>query len=189
LQKVFFFLSQSIAAYAEIQKGFYCSICDHDHNKYFGVEKDGKLVNIMSANFCTNLINFFSEFIYLKINYIDPMIINSNFLMNCYYNTNKYQLNVNYGVTLEKINNCIGSGGATNDCIDLCQEFKIGQVSDMFIGKLEVYENFIQNLENLINSFDGSIQESQNLVIDYDEKFEDNFFANMNTLDENSSAT
>lgn len=117
-----------------MQKGFYCGLCDYEHNKYLAVEKDGKLVNIMSANFCSNLVNFFSEFLYYKINYIDPMIINSNFLMNCYFNTDEFQLKIEYEVTLDKINKCLASGGTTGDCIDLCQEFRIGGVSNMFIG-------------------------------------------------------
>lgn len=55
----------------------------------------------MSANFCTNLIGFFAEFIYFKVNYIDPLVINGNFLMNCHYNTNKFQIRFNYDITLE----------------------------------------------------------------------------------------
>lgn len=118
---MFFFLSRSIEAYALIQKGFYCSLCDYDHHKYFGVEKeDGSKVSIMSANFCTNLIYFFSEFIYYKVNYLDPLVINGNFLLNCFYDTNKFHLDINYNVTYDQINDCIASGGTTTNCINLC---------------------------------------------------------------------
>lgn len=46
----------------------------------------------------------------------------------------------------------------------------------MFIGKIEIYEEFIQNIENLITSFDTSFSESENLTIDYSEKFDGEFF-------------
>lgn len=51
--------------------------------------KDDRLVSIMSANFCSNIINHFAEFIFYKVNYVDPLIINTNFLMNCYYSTDE----------------------------------------------------------------------------------------------------
>lgn len=47
----------------------------------------------MSVNFCSKLINTFREFIYYKVNYIDPMIINTTFLLNCFYNTDEYYFN------------------------------------------------------------------------------------------------
>ena len=62
--------------------------------------------------------------------------------MNCHFNTDKYQFGIEYNVTLGNINKCLASGGTTEECIDLCQEFRIGGVSNMFIGHLEEYKEF-----------------------------------------------
>lgn len=126
MQKIYFFLSNALKSFAEMQKGFYCSICDAEYNQYFAVQKEDKIVNFMSANFCAQVVNIFREFLYYKVNYIDPMILNANFLMNCYYNTDEYEFNFNYNIPLKNINNCIYSGGAGKDCINVCEEFKVG---------------------------------------------------------------
>ena len=74
----------------------------------------------MSANMCAGIVNVFKEFIYYKVNYIDPMIVNVNFVMNCYYNTNQYQFNFDYNLSLSSINKCVNSSGSGPDCIEIC---------------------------------------------------------------------
>lgn len=61
----------------------------------------------MSVNFCSKIVNVFREFIYYKINYIDSMIVNSTFLLNCFYNTDEYTFDFSYDLSKDKINDCI----------------------------------------------------------------------------------
>lgn len=57
----------------------------------------------------------------------------------------------------------------------------------MFIGHLEEYKKFSQNLEKLIEGFDGRIEDSENMAIDYNETFNEDFFKDPNTFDEENS--
>ena len=60
--------------------------------------------------------------------------------MNCHYDTDQHQYEIQYNITLGKINKCLASGGVSEECIGLCEEFRIGGVSHMFIGYLEEYK-------------------------------------------------
>ena len=135
----------------------------------------------MSANMCSNIIDMFREFFYLKVNLIDPMIINTNFLMNCYYQTDSYLFNFEYNTRLEDINNCATSGGTSPECIQVCSEFKIGESSDMFMGNLTEYQTFMTNLENLVKDFDSSISTSEYFLTIDNETFEGEFFKTDNS--------
>lgn len=61
----------------------------------------------MSANFCSKIVNVFREFVYYKVNYVDPMIVNTTFLLNCYYNTDRFVFDFSYDLSLDKINDCV----------------------------------------------------------------------------------
>ncbi len=63
------------------------------------------------------------------------------------------------------------------DCIQLCEEFTLGESSDMFIGKLDQYEKFIENMEEILREFDPSIRVDQDdLHIDTEIKYNQKFF-------------
>ena len=85
-----------------------------------GVREDDNLNVIMSSNFCSNIIDQFREFINYKINFIDPMIINSTFIMNCYYDTDEYEFNFSYDIHLKEIKNCINNETTGYECVKLC---------------------------------------------------------------------
>lgn len=135
----------------------------------------------MSANMCANVIEQFREFIYYKVNYIDPMIININFMMNCYFNTDTYLFNFDYNLSLESINNCVTSGGTGPECIQLCKEYKIGETSDMFIGNLSEYTAFIDNLDELIKDFDATILDDDYSITIDSETYSSEFFSTTNS--------
>ena len=177
-EEIYFYTKSAMQVFAELQKGFYCSICDYEQNKFLGVMREGEYYNVMSVGFCSKLIELFREFLIYKVYYIDPMIINSNFLFNCYEDSNKYKLDFNYNTTLDEISSCIESDGmATDDCLRLCQEFKIGESSDMFIGSLEQYDNFINNLQNVMRDFDSSTAyDDDDLHINEDVDYKSKFF-------------
>lgn len=105
----------------------------------------------MSANFCTNLIDSFNEFIRFKVNYFDPLVINSGFLLNCYNGTDTTYLKLDYKVLLNEINECINKGGIRRSCQKVCEEFKIGQTSDLFIGNLQNYIDLMKDLDKMMS--------------------------------------
>ena len=182
---IYAYLKNSIEAFAFMQKGFYCAICDAKNHEYLAVEdehKPGVKNTIMGFNFCTNLIYYFREFIMFKVFYIDPMIINTNFLFNCYENTDKYHFNFNYSTTYNTIKDCVEHG---TDCEYICKEFKMGKASDLFIGRLKDYHEFMNNLERIVTEKNPSLRGGFDDEITIDsEIYSEDFFAN-DDLDRN----
>lgn len=79
-----------------------------------------------------------------KVYYLDPLIINTNLLFNCYENTDEHKFNFFYNVTYASVKNCMNKG---EDCEFVCKEFKFGTTSEMFIGRLSHYFEFLNKLE------------------------------------------
>ena len=103
---------------------------------------------------CNDLIFFFREFIMFKVYYLDPLIVNTNMLFNCYEDTEEYKYNFFYNVTFHSIKNCLEEG---EECEFLCKEFKFGTTSDLFIGKLHKYYEFLNNIEKVLKKYDPEI--------------------------------
>ena len=79
-----------------------------------------------------------------KVYYLDPLMINTNLLFNCYEDTEFYQFNLYYNTTFANIQSCIDQG---ENCEFVCKEFKFGTTSDLFIGRLSKYEEFLRAME------------------------------------------
>ena len=94
----------------------------------------------MSHKMCNDLIFFFREFIMFKVYYLDPLIINTNLLFNCYEDTDEYKYNFFYNTTYHTIEDCVEKG---LDCEFVCKEFKFGTTSDLFVGRLSKYYKFL----------------------------------------------
>lgn len=142
-----------------------------------GVKEDDHLSIIMSANFCSNVIDQFREFINYKINFIDPMIINSTFIMNCYYDTDEYDFTFSYDIHLKEIKNCINNESTGYECVKLCQEFNFGSAGDMFFGNIEEYYKFVIELQKLSHDFDASLSmDPYDTNIDSNLSLTNNFF-------------
>ena len=139
----------------------------------------------MSASMCNSLTNVFSEFIMYKVNYIDPLILNSTFLMNCYNDTDTYTYDFQYDINFEDINLCIQEGGNSKACLKLCQEYKIGEISDMFIGNLAQLEIFNENLDDILQKGEKLYHDDQ-ITIDQNSHFSPKFFEHTESLNDKS---
>lgn len=64
----------------ETRKGFYCSLCDVDYQKYF--DTDAKKI-IMSTSFCQKLVENTVESVYERVNRILPILQDINVLLEC----------------------------------------------------------------------------------------------------------
>lgn len=130
---------------AFIQKGFYCTICDLEYQKFIAVKQEpDKLMMVMSDKSCNELTNFFREFLKYKIYFLDPFIINANFMLNCNGDTDKFKYDFDYQVTYGEIKSCIEED---EHCSNVCREFRFGKSTDMFMGDLSKYEKFLANFE------------------------------------------
>lgn len=177
--EIYFYLQNSLNAFAFMQKGFYCAICDSKNHDYLALKDErnpDSRVAVIDVKFCNDLIYFFKEFIMFKIFYIDPMIINTNFLFNCYEDTDKYRFDFNYKTTYHTIERCVDKG---EGCEYICKEFRLGTASDLFIGKLEDYHTFFNNLERIVTKFNPTLRRDlDNEIVVDDELYPDEFFAN-----------
>lgn len=154
--EVYFYLENAFEAFAFLQKGFYCMLCDAKYHSFLAIEQERQFtrrVNIINHKMCNDLIFFFREFIMFKVYYLDPLFINTNLLFNCMEDTEKYKFNLIYNVTFGNIESCVEKG---ENCEFVCKEFKFGTTGDLFIGKLDQYKDFLNKVEELIKNHDGN---------------------------------
>lgn len=89
----------------------------------------------MSANFCGKLIKFTKDYLYYKVNVLDPMAINTSFLYNCVKEKDEMQINIDYPLTLEDINSCLLEGENSEECVQVCKQYEIGKINNFFLGE------------------------------------------------------
>ena len=153
--EVYFYLENAFEAFAYLQKGFYCMLCDAKQHEFMAITKDyTRRVNVISHKMCNDLIFFFREFIMFKVYYLDPFFINTNLLFNCMEDTDKYKFNLIYNVTFGNIESCVEKG---ENCEFVCKEFKFGTTGDLFIGKVDEYHEFLKTIQEIIKIHDPSL--------------------------------
>ena len=172
--EIYSYLKTSFQSMAFVQKGFYCTLCNVKNHKYMMVEQDmSRLMIAMSEKSCNDLIHYFKEFLMYKVYYLDPFILNANFLFNCIVGEDKYNYKFDYQATYQEIKNCLEH---EKGCGNVCREFRFGQSSQMFMGDLKKYEEFLATFEDFArqSKVDMSMSEEELYVPEY--TFEDGLF-------------
>ncbi len=99
-EMIYLYIKNGLESFAQLQTGFYCLLCDAQSHKFLNQDMNSMKITKLNPSFCTNLIDIFREYLLYKVYYIDPIIINSNFLFNCYRDTSQYQLDFYYKATI-----------------------------------------------------------------------------------------
>ena len=184
--EVYFYIQNALEAFAFLQKGFYCTICDAKNHQYLGIDYGfTRRVAVVNEKFCNDLIFFFREFIMFKVFFIDPLVKNANDLFNCQAGFDKYHFNFHYNTTYYNLESCTEKG---ENCEYLCKEFKFGSTSELFIGSLKDYYDFFKVLENTVQKLDGDVKKDLDDEFRIDEReFGEEFFADPIVVNENQS--
>lgn len=172
--EIYSYLKTAFQSMAFVQKGFYCTLCNVENHKYMMLEQDfSRLMIAMSEKSCNDLVHYFKEFIMYKVYYLDPFILNANFMFNCVEDTDKYEYKFDYQATYQEIKHCIEKG---KGCGNVCREFRFGKSGEMFMGDLSKYEEFLENFESFAErvNVDLSMQNEELYVPEY--TFEDSEF-------------
>lgn len=157
--EIYFYLQNSIEAFAFMQKGFYCAICNAKNHQYLAVETGtARKVAVMDVQFCNDLIFFFREYIMFKTYFLDPLIVNTNYLLNCHNNSKKFEYEFEYMTTYHMIEGCVEKG---ENCEYVCKEFRFGGSSELFIGNLKKFYEFYENVEKLLSDFKTDYEEDE----------------------------
>lgn len=184
--EIYYYLQNALDAFAFMQKGFYCTICDARNHKYLAVERGfTRKVAVVDVKFCNDLIFFFREFIMFKVYFIDPMIVNTNYLLNCHEETDKYKYDFEYMTTYQMIEGCVENG---INCEFVCKEFRFGSASELFVGKIKKFYEFFKNIERVLIEFNPEVKEDINKEFEIDDTdYENQFFTDMHTLEDSEN--
>lgn len=167
--EIYFYLQNSLEAFAFMQRGFYCAICDAKNHQYLALMRGStRKVAVIDIKFCNDLIFFFREFIMFKVYFIDPLIVNTNYLLNCHENTDKYKYEFEYLTSYQMIESCVEKG---ENCEFVCKEFRFGGASELFVGKIKKFYEFFKNVEKVITDFNPAIKAEidKEFIIDEDD--------------------
>lgn len=172
--EIYSYLKTSFQSMAFVQKGFYCTLCDVKNHKFMMIEQDfARLMIAMSEKSCNDLVHYFKEFIMYKVYYLDPFILNANFLFNCVEDTDKYQYKFDYQATYQEIKHCIEKG---KGCGNVCREFRFGRSSELFMGDLSKYEEFLANFEEFAERANVNLKTRNDELYVPEYTFEDSEF-------------
>ena len=145
-KEVYSYLMAAFQSMAHIQKGFYCTICDAKNQPFLMMKQDfSRLAVKISEKSCNDLIYRFKEFVMYKSYYFDNFLTNAVKLFNCVEDSEEYSFESSYVSQYQEIKSCVETG---NNCHIVCNEFRLGGVSDLFMGDLHKYEEFHQNFLN-----------------------------------------
>lgn len=140
------YLNAALLSMAYIQKGFLCTICDAEKQKFFFQKQDfAQLKLTISEKSCNDLIYRFKEFLMYKVYYLDPFVLNAQRMLVC-AGKEVPLCQPEYDTTYQEVRDCIESG---INCHHICAEFKYGGVSDLFMGNLPQLEAINTALEDL----------------------------------------
>lgn len=172
-----FYVRNALEAFAYIQKGFYCMICDPTQHAFFQRKINyGRFFVQMSQKSCDDLVFFFREFLAYKVYFFNPLVRNLNQVLNCVHDTDIQYFDVEHQVSYQGIADCLEN---KNYCWKVCKEFRFGISSNLFIGQLSQYKRLLSSIEGLVAEMSRTTARFDELDF-LDEDYQGEFFARGN---------
>lgn len=172
--EVYSYLMTAFQSMAYIQKGFYCTICDYKNHEFLMIKGDFSRLSVqISQKSCNDLIYRFKEFLMYKTYYFDSFLTNAARLFNCVEGSEVHNFDSSYISQYQEFKSCIETG---NNCQIICNEFRLGGFSELFMGDVHKYEQFHDAFLTFAEKQKISIQEITNQVVIPDYSFESNDF-------------
>lgn len=138
--EVYSYLMAAFQSMAYIQKGFYCTICDARNHPFLLIKKDVTRTYVqISRKSCNDLASRFKEFLMYKTYYFDSFLTNAARVFNCVEKTDTYNFDSSYMTQYQEIRSCVENG---QNCEIVCNEFRLGGFSDLFMGNVRQFEAF-----------------------------------------------
>lgn len=145
-------LSKTNDFFAEIRRGFYCSLCTLKNQKYFNT--DLKKIT-MSYDFCQDLVENVLETVALRINKVMPVLANMNAMLNCQLPDQPDDQAI-FSISADKfyaVNQCYDAyarfknpQAAFSACQKFCADFSLVQPSESFEGIIKPLATLKQKL-------------------------------------------
>ena len=172
-----FYIRNALEAFAYIQKGFYCTICDpHKHPFFSSKINYGRYFVQLSYKSCDDLMFFFREFLAYKVYFFDPLVKSFNLVLNCIHENDEEYFGNDHFVSYQGVSDCLLN---KNYCFKVCKEFRMGASSNLFIGKLTEYRRLLNKMEEVISEMSKKTQVFDELEI-LDQEVPGEFFARTN---------
>lgn len=175
LKKSFNFLKES-------RKGFFCSLCDVEYQKYF--DTDAKKI-IMKTTFCQKLVENTVEASYERINKILPILQNINILLLCDTESasdeeNKTVESLKFGIDeddRQELNQCYNLFSEFSKpelymikCLHYCRDYRFSLGSMVFEGSLAkisfLYDKILKKKFNMTDPVFALKDEGRSFIND-----------------------
>ena len=145
---VYFYIRNAFEAFAYLQKGFYCMICDPNaHRKFESKINYGRFFVEISENSCQDIIFFFREYLGYKVFFLDPLFKTMAQIINCVQDTNEVFFDNSHVASYQAVTDCLEN---KNYCYKVCKEFRMGISSNLFIGKLPQFQKLLKKMQEVM---------------------------------------
>lgn len=175
--EVHFYIRNAFEAFAYMQKGFYCTICDPKKHKLFNARINyGRIFMEMSEQSCKDIIFFFREYLAYKVYFVDPLFKTINQLINCVKDTNEEYFDNSHVASYQAVSDCLAN---KNYCYKVCKEFRLGMSSNLFVGKLSEFQKLLSKMQEIMNELTTENDPVGELEV-LNEEISNEFFLNTN---------
>jgi len=123
---------------------------------------------------------FMREFLMYRGYFLIPLIKQINYMTQCYENNDKVFIELDTNLEYQVLNDCLLK---KENCLRVCQRYRIGRFTSEFIGRLSNYKKIVDQIEYLV--LNVTEEQTIDMPIKYDEKLNDDYIFKPDILIQN----